>query len=258
LTSAANQEYWVSRYEGVQPEFDAGRIGFQDLYETYLKPGGSCFEVGCYPGRHLIYMGKRFGYTANGIDWTPSVRTRTPEFLRANGVRVGQFYCADFEKFDCDRTFDFVYSLGFIEHFWNLEEIIKKHIALVKPGGTLFLSCPNFRGLQFVFHRIFDAKDLRAHVVDTMDLARWRRVLQANGMEVVREGYYRTVGFWTRPEAAQGFLGSVSGSLVRVTDHLDGHFRIPNRWLSPHMFSISRKVGDGGWGLAASAKTKPE
>jgi len=242
LTSAASQEYWDGRYEGVLPKFDETAIGFQDLYERYLPRGGTCFEVGCYPGRHLIYMGKKFGYTVNGIDWVPEVQTVTPEFLRRHGVKVGQFYNEDFEKFESDRQFDVVYSLGFIEHFWNLEQIIEKHIALVKEGGTLFLSCPNFRKLQFVFHRVFDSKDLRAHVVETMDLARWRRVLERNGMEVVREGYYRNIGFWTRPEAAVGLRGSMSGSLVRVADHLDGHFRVPNRWLSPHMYSISRKV----------------
>ena len=106
LTSAASQEYWDGRYEGVLPKFDETAIGFQDLYERYLPRGGTCFEVGCYPGRHLIYMGKKFGYTVNGIDWVPEVQTVTPEFLRRHGVKVGQFYNEDFEKFESDRQFD--------------------------------------------------------------------------------------------------------------------------------------------------------
>lgn len=245
MSSVVTQGFWHEGWSRFEPEFDPEALGFRDLFDAYFKPGGSCFEIGCYPGRFLIYMCKRFGYTANGIDWTPLIRTRMPEFLRGHGVPVGEFYCEDFETFRCDRTFDVVYSLGFIEHFRNLEEIIRKHIALVKPGGTLFLSCPNFRGLQYPFHRIFDAENLRAHVVQTMNLTRWRRVLEENGMEVLREGYYRTIGFWTNPEAAKGFRGRVSGSIVRVAERLDKHFKVPNRWLSPHMFSISRKPRDG-------------
>jgi len=245
MSSIVNQECWEGFWEDrpqVIPDYDEQALGFRDIFDEYFKPGGTVFEVGCFPGRFLIYLCKRFGYTANGIDWIPEIRTHTPEFLRRNGVAVGKFFCEDFEKFQCDEQFDVVYSLGFIEHFQNLEEIIRKHIALVKPGGTLFLSCPNFRGLQHVYHRLFDADNLRAHVLPTMDLGRWRRVLEANGMQVVREGYYRTVGFWTNPGESRGIRGSVSGPLVRVAEQLDRRFRIPNRLLSPHMFDISRKV----------------
>jgi SAM-dependent methyltransferase len=247
LSSVVDQEFWEGFWEErpqVLPTYNSADIAFRDLFDAYFKPGGSCFEVGCYPGRFLIYLGKRFGYTANGIDWVPQVRTHTPEFLRQHEVRVGEFFCEDFERFHCDRMFDVVYSLGFIEHFWNLEKVIRKHVALVKPGGILFLACPNFRGLQFLFHRIFDVEDLRAHVLPTMNLRRWRAVLEQEGMEVLREGYYRTVGFWTNPEAAKGLSGSISGYLARLAEGIDKRLELPTPWLSPHMFSISRKVLD--------------
>jgi 2-polyprenyl-3-methyl-5-hydroxy-6-metoxy-1,4-benzoquinol methylase len=239
-----NRRFWESFWDGrtnVMPEYEPEGLDLRDVFDAYLRPGGSCFEIGCYPVLFLIYVCKRFGYTANGIDWIPLLRTHTREFLRRNGVQTGELYCEDFERFECTKQFDLVYSLGFIEHFWNLEEVIQKHISLVKPGGMLFLSCPNFRGLQHVFHRIFDAENLKAHVLPTMDLGRWRRILERNGMEVLHEGYWRTVRFWTIPDAARGFLGSVSGTLVRLADLIDRNVRIPTRWLSPHMYSISKK-----------------
>ena len=79
-------------------------------------------------------------------------------------------------------------SFGFIEHFWNLEEVIERHVKLVKPGGTLILAAPNFRGLQYAFDRLLDAANLRRHVIKAMDLRAWREILLRNGMIPLHHG----------------------------------------------------------------------
>lgn len=35
------------------------------------------------------------------------------------------------------QLFDIVYSLGFVEHFEDLNIVIKKHTELLKPAGIL-------------------------------------------------------------------------------------------------------------------------
>ena len=37
------------------------------------------------------------------------------------------------------QLFDIVYSLGFVEHFDELNIVVKKHTELLKPGGILVL-----------------------------------------------------------------------------------------------------------------------
>jgi len=251
LASIVSQDFWDEQNAGVDFRFDVAALNFRDLFDAHLTPGGSCFEVGCFPGRFLAYLCSRFGYVANGIDATPYVRTRMPEFLRQRGVAFGDFFCEDFLKFNPKQRYDVVCSFGFIEHFSNVEEIIRKHVALVRPGGTLILACPNFRRVQFVFHRVFDAENLRHHVTSSMDLEAWRRILEESGMQIVHEGYYRTAQFWIHPDRPKGLMTSLGGSLVRVADLLDRHLDVPTSWLSPFMISISRKV-------AGAAHQRPE
>src|SRR5713101_7012934 len=120
MTSVVSQDYWDSLYEKVEPRYDSKtHILFEDLFDRFLKPGGTCFEVGCYPGNFLIHLGRRFGYEVSGIDATPFVLTRMPP--RFQGVKVGRFYQGDFLQFQPPGLFDVVCSFGFIEHFTNFE-----------------------------------------------------------------------------------------------------------------------------------------
>jgi 2-polyprenyl-3-methyl-5-hydroxy-6-metoxy-1,4-benzoquinol methylase len=41
-----------------------------------------------------------------------------------------------------------VISFGFIEHFDNPENVIQKHLDLLKPGGILIVGVPNFTGIH--------------------------------------------------------------------------------------------------------------
>ena len=45
------------------------------------------------------------------------------------------------------QLFHIVYSLGFIEHFKELNIVVKKHTELLKPGGILLLGVPNLGGI---------------------------------------------------------------------------------------------------------------
>ena len=44
----------------------------------------------------------------------------------------------------CNSTYDFVYSVGLIEHFRgkDIDAVIQKHFEYCKPGGCVFISVP--------------------------------------------------------------------------------------------------------------------
>ena len=176
MSSIVSQDYWDEVCESIVLVYKPHNIELKEIFDQYLKPGGTCFEVGCYPGRYLIYLGKRFNFTVSGIDSTPLVHSRMPGFLTEHGVRTGNLYHGDILSFEPDKQYDVVFSFGFVEHFVNLEEVIEKHVQLVKPTGVMIVACPNFRGLQYFLHRLLEPSALERHVLDTMDLSRWKRI----------------------------------------------------------------------------------
>ena len=243
-TSAVTSvEDWESYWEDNFPlKYDLGYVGYTELYKKFLKPGGSCFEVGCYPGHTLLYMAKELGFKVSGIDYLPRVKTRTPTYLAENSVIAEELICEDFLSFKTIKSYDVVISNGFIEHFINFEEIIIKQIQLVKPGGIMFMSCPNFTGLQYIFRYFLDKKSLQQHVISAMNLRKWRRILEANGMEIMYHQYYRTAAFWVDEQPKTRWKRIAVRKIEGMCERIDGRFSFPNRFLSPFMVSISRRT----------------
>lgn len=242
MTTAVNQEYWNSGYKNLRLTNDLSNVEFKDLFDKYLSPNGSCFEVGCYPGTYLTYLCKRFGYIANGIDATPFTLTRLRNFLEDCDVTIGNLYQEDFLNFQIKQTFDVVCSFGFIEHFYNFEEVITKHIQLVNRAGILIMSCPNFRGIQRILHSLFDQDNLKRHVLEAMNLDKWRNILEQNGMTVLHQGYYRTADFWVDSPNQSYIAKIMTKHIHRIALQIDSHLYYPNALLSPHMVSISKRA----------------
>src|SRR5438034_690129 len=175
---------------------------YKEVFERYLEPGGTCFEIGFLPGYILTYLSKHFRYTVSGIDLTPFDETEVRERMVLDGANVGKLFRGDFLQFASDEEYDVVCSFGFLEHFSNPEVIIKRHISLLRPGGTLVISCPNFRGAQYLLHRYLDSENLANHNLEAMDLDRWTRTLHENGMRILFQDYQGTFGFWADSPSA--------------------------------------------------------
>jgi SAM-dependent methyltransferase len=245
VTGVADQAYWDALYEKAPLVYQPERVLFKDLFDRFLRPGGTCLEIGCYPGGFLIYLSRRFGYVVSGIDTTPLVGSRLPAHLQEHGVKVGRLLQADFFAYKPEETYDVVCSFGFLEHFENTEEGIRRHIRLVKPGGMLVLSCPHLRRANYLLHRLLNAEDLRRHVTASMDLALWERLLTMNGMTIIYQNYYRTFHFWNA-SPVRSLPNRVLTKVLRTFGNpIDRVVNLPNRWTSPYMISFSKRAGAG-------------
>jgi SAM-dependent methyltransferase len=69
--------------------------------------------------------------------------------------------------------FDLVYSLGLIEHFRDLAEVVAAHARLVKPSGVLLLGVPNYRGLNGWIATRLRPKMMRSLEPQTMSFDTW-------------------------------------------------------------------------------------
>ena len=112
------------------------------------------FEVGCFPGGYLAYFGSK-GLELNGIDLSNRVLTDLIPFYKSQQLKTGILQQGNFFEFDVGKGFDLVCSFGFVEHFEQWQQVVKKHVALLNMGGYMIITAPNFRGaFQNFFHII--------------------------------------------------------------------------------------------------------
>lgn len=175
MESLASQDYWNQSWEGTA--FDAASP--DDLLRNWLTAhvprttAGRSLEVGCFPGTYSAVLGE-LGYELNGMDLAPRTDTELPAWLRSRGHRVGDFSRRDFFEVRPEPSYEVVCSFGFIEHFKNWDEVLRRHAGFVRPGGLLVVATPNFRGAgQHFFHWLFDRESLSRHNLDSMDVHRW-------------------------------------------------------------------------------------
>jgi SAM-dependent methyltransferase len=101
------------------------------------------------------------------------------------------------------QTFDFVFSIGLIEHFEDTQAILKAHVKYVKSGGRLFLILPNFTGINGWFQRKFDKENYDKHFIPCMDPELLKRMLAGLGGKQVQGGYWGNFSIWLENYASQ-------------------------------------------------------
>jgi SAM-dependent methyltransferase len=130
---------------------------------------GSVLEIGCAPGKWLAFLAEEFGLEPSGIEFSPVGGAATLRNLELLGVKVGAIRSCDFFEVVPDRQFDLVLSLGFIEHFTDVDEVIRRHLLWLKPGGLLVLGVPNFQGINWLVQYVLDPSILDKHNLNIMN-----------------------------------------------------------------------------------------
>lgn len=194
----ADQSYW----DGAYAEYHLEKLQEEDVIRKWIEKyipsvsAKTCIEIGCFPGRYITVFGD-LGYELNGIDLTPRVEQEFPNWLKANGYRTGVFKRVDFFNFEPENKFDLVSSFGFIEHFKNWEIVFKKHLEWVAEDGYVVIETPNFRGwFQRAIHLILDYKNYKRHYIPSMKPHKWAEMAQAEGFEIIFQGYIGHFEFW--------------------------------------------------------------
>jgi 2-polyprenyl-3-methyl-5-hydroxy-6-metoxy-1,4-benzoquinol methylase len=193
----AEKEYWEKSYSTLKLSKISGNDPIAQWIEKYM-PGekGTCFEIGCYPGRYLPLFGDH-GFELNGLDLYRGTEKELPQWLRRQGYRTGTFITGDFSDYHSTEAYDVVCSFGFIEHFIDFQSAIVKHVELVKPNGYLMVTTPNFRGTwQHRLHNWFDRENLHRHNILSMNPDLWRAILLKENFEIIYHGYFGEFDFW--------------------------------------------------------------
>lgn len=240
LTSEFDWEQYWSKHN-IQK---INRIIFDDLFKKYFEINSNlkCIEVGCVPGNYLAFLHKNFGYKIYGIDYLRGMEEIIKKNFELNNVTNYHIYNTDFTKFQIEDKFDIVLSVGFIEHFKNYEEIIKKHISLLNKNGILFIATPNLKYGQYLLHRLLDNKNLKKHNLEAMNPKKIKEILEKNNLKILYSGYYKSFKFWVENIEKRNFLiKKIIILIILIGQYFFKHVNIPNRYFSPFIVNIAKK-----------------
>jgi SAM-dependent methyltransferase len=116
-----------------------------------LIPGKRLLEVGCAPGRYLVFFHRWFGVCVTGVDYSPRGCEQTRRTFVQTRTR-GEVVCSDFFDVRFLRrhagAYDYVFSSGFIEHFENVPKVLATQRSLLRPGGYIICLVPNLVGVN--------------------------------------------------------------------------------------------------------------
>jgi SAM-dependent methyltransferase len=163
------------------------------------QEGLKVLEIGSAPGDTLVRLKETFGYIPYGVEYSEPGAKLNREIFTGHGIDPSNVIQADFfspEFQDKYRGyFDIVLSNGFIEHFTNVEDVIRGHINVLAKGGHLVVIIPNLRGMNYFLCYVFNRKIPAMCNIKIMRKDEFRRLFGEEFLQSKFCGYYGTFDF---------------------------------------------------------------
>jgi SAM-dependent methyltransferase len=242
-----DRDFWVKYWESktdlsvVIPENYLFHQQFRDIVQK--NEVKTAIELGGFPGYYAVFLKKYLKLDVTLLDYFvhPPI---TRELLQTNGLPEDaiQIIETDLFAYATPKQYDLVLSCGLIEHFNDSADIINRHIAFVKPGGTLFITLPNFKALNGWFQKKFDKDNYDKHNIDCMDPALLAKICKMAGLEVVQARYFGKFSLWLENEKQK----SLGIRLLKKSLWLTGKlftkvFAFNSKQLSPYILLEAKK-----------------
>lgn len=160
----ANLEFGVSSEEGDKKIFNS-RLG---LAEKYMRKG-KLLDIGCSSGTFMQAAKKR-GWVSSGVE----INKKSAEFCRKNGFKV--FGSVSSAK----GSFDMINLGDVIEHVKSPKSFIREVKPLLREGGMLMVSTPNFSSLFVRITQVKPPEHIFYFTKETLS-----RLLEQCGFEII-------------------------------------------------------------------------
>lgn len=155
-------------------------------------------EIGGFPGYYSIWATNKFGLNATLLDYFILPELVEKLKLANNCTKPINLITHDLfsEQKLSEKKYDLAFSNGLIEHFEDTKLIISKHIEFLKPNGQLFISLPNFRGLNGWFQKTFDSDNYQKHYIPCMDLTHLKEACESLNLKNIKVEYNGGFTIW--------------------------------------------------------------
>jgi SAM-dependent methyltransferase len=204
----------------------------------------SSIELGGFPGYYTIYMRKYFKVRSALFDYFvhPEI---VKSLMKANGLKKGDLEIIEGDLFafpESENKFGMVMSCGLIEHFEDTSNIIEQHLKFLDTNGTLFITLPNFRGVNGWIQKTFDRDNYDKHNIKSMD-PRWlRQILIQLNLEVIECRFYGHFGVWLENPEQKSTIAKWVKQLIWVTGKvLTKLISFDSKLLSPYILIIAKR-----------------
>lgn len=251
------KEYWDSYWRDfklpVEHKKSSGNLYINEILDILGRhiPRGEelrVLEIGGAPGQYLAYIAREFDCRVTSMDYSSTGCEATRhnfELLELDAeVIEADLFGDEMSHF---TPFDVVYSLGFVEHFDDMTNVVSRHLRFLKDDGVLIIGFPNFLGVNGWIMKRFDKQTLDRHNLKVMELSMWDNIERDLGLDPLFKGYIG--GF--EPNMFRMKQKNLINSTIRVllklcrifTDRWRLLRKINGRFLSGYIMFVYRKSG---------------
>ena len=159
----------------------------QDVLDVIPSDAKRVLSVGCASGVTEAELVKR-GIEVVGIEMNPVAA----ETARQRGLIVFE---GDASKIDTgidNKLYDCIIYADILEHLLEPLEVIKKHLAYLRPGGIIYITVPNFRNWN-IFWQLFIRGRVKYVEAGILDRTHIRITTRKMVLEWLKDAQLQTV-----------------------------------------------------------------
>lgn len=239
MNNLTDRDFWASYWS----DYQYNKIPSKMVYEEQLKQCAglkSFIEIGGFPGIHAAYFYKKIAADVTILDFYVD-KQMVQQLEKFNGIPEDTIKCieSDFFSFHAQKKYGIVFSNGFIEHFQDTSDVVRRHVDLLDQGGCLLIVLPNFRGLNGWFQRLFDRENFNAHNLKSMEKDHLRNICESLGLREIMVEYSKKPMIWLEPKARM--MNKLLRYPVKLLSYALKLFPIRCRFLSPFIILTAKK-----------------
>jgi SAM-dependent methyltransferase len=152
LTQSRWQQLWTDSDPVYDPRAEPQLRDSLELIRRFWPGAKGCFlEAGCGLAANALNLAAA-GADVVGVDVAPAAVERALAAFSERGI-AGSFVVGDVRALPfAERSFDFVYAGGVVEHFLESEKAVGEMVRVVRPGGRVLFTVP---ALTFSYPYLF-------------------------------------------------------------------------------------------------------